>query len=358
MSTGRGLRGGETQALYLMEELAGRGVGQAVVARAGQPLAQRAGALGLEVLPVGGRLGAAAALRSPGGDGKTVAHAHDGHAHTALWLANLGGAGLPFVASRRVHRAPAGAGWAYGKYRHPALRSLLCVSEAVAALHRERLGQKVPVRVVRSAVAAPAAGEGVDLCAELGLPPGTPLVGTVAALAPEKDGVTFVKTCALVARERPGVHFVHVGGGSEAAQRELLVAVEASGLGARFHALGFRADAAALIGGLDVFLFTSRWEGLGGAVLQAQVRRVPVVSTAAGGLAEVVRDGVTGRTGPVGAPEGLAKAVLGLLADDAAAARLTAAAYEQAAGYSVGAMTDGTLAAYAAALASGASGAT
>jgi glycosyltransferase involved in cell wall biosynthesis len=51
-----------------------------------------------------------------------------------------------------------------------------------------------------------------------------------------------------------------------------------------------------------------------------------VVAAASGGLVDVVRDGETGHTFPVGDPAALARAVEEVVADPAAAARLASAA--------------------------------
>ena len=58
--------------------------------------------------------------------------------------------------------------------------------------------------------------------------------------------------------------------------------------------------------------------------------RVPVVSSDAGGLPEVVQDGVTGRVVPRGDAEALAGAIDGLLADDALRDRMGKAGRERA----------------------------
>ena len=349
VSLATGFRGGEAQAAYLIAALAEEGLAQTLIAPRDAPLLSRVAHVPLEVIQVSGRAGAVGALLRRGRttDAAAVAHAHDGHAHTACWLAALLGAGLDFVVSRRVARAPAGGGWAFGKYRHPRLRALLCVSETVAELHRVALGPTAPVRRVPDAVRVPSEGEPRELRTVIGVGADVPLIGTVAAVAPEKDPATFVAACELLAAELPEAHFVHIGGGEEAEVRALGELVALSRHRERFHLLGFRPDATALLGDLDVFLFTSRWEGLGSALLEAQARGVPAVTTDAGGTTEVVQDYESGRVGPVGAPEVLAKAVLDVLRDRERTALMVETARRRLASYSVARMVAGTLDAYA-----------
>jgi len=56
----------------------------------------------------------------------------------------------------------------------------------------------------------------------------------------------------------------------------------------------------------DLLLSTSEFEGFGLAPLEAMASGIPVVATRAGGISEVVQDGVTGRMVDVGDVEGLA----------------------------------------------------
>ena len=57
---------------------------------------------------------------------------------------------------------------------------------------------------------------------------------------------------------------------------------------------GFRDDVLALLKGFDIFVMSSETEGLGTSILDAMACGKPVVGTRAGGIPEVVEDGVTG----------------------------------------------------------------
>jgi glycosyltransferase involved in cell wall biosynthesis len=63
----------------------------------------------------------------------------------------------------------------------------------------------------------------------------------------------------------------------------------------------------------DVFVLSSVREGLPMTILEAMRAGLPVVATRAGGCAEVVRDGETGRLAPIGDPPALAAALAELL---------------------------------------------
>jgi glycosyltransferase involved in cell wall biosynthesis len=70
-----------------------------------------------------------------------------------------------------------------------------------------------------------------------------------------------------------------------------------------------RAEVPEIVAGADVFVLSSLSEGISNAVLEAMAMGRPVVVTAAGGMAEAVRDGVDGYVVPTRQPHALADAI-------------------------------------------------
>src|SRR5439155_1084 len=84
------------------------------------------------------------------------------------------------------------------------------------------------------------------------------------------------------------------------------------GLGDRLHLLGIRRDVPEILRTFDVFMLTSRWEGLPRVVLEAMASGLPVVASSVDGTAEVVRDGVNGLLVGAGGVGGVRRAVAGV----------------------------------------------
>jgi len=124
----------------------------------------------------------------------------------------------------------------------------------------------------------------------------------------------IVRVFARVQREVPSA-LVMVGDGPERGAAEQ----EARDLGVHEHTyfLGKLDAVAPLLASADLFLLPSESESFGLSALEALACGVPVISSNAGGLPEVVREGITGYLRNVGDVEGMAQAALALLKDRA-----------------------------------------
>lgn len=73
--------------------------------------------------------------------------------------------------------------------------------------------------------------------------------------------------------------------------------------------LGERGDVPALLSQADLFVFPSLWEGLGIAVLEAAVAKVPIVASAVDGILDIIEDNETGYLAEPGDSEDLFSAM-------------------------------------------------
>jgi glycosyltransferase involved in cell wall biosynthesis len=166
-------------------------------------------------------------------------------------------------------------------------------------------------------------GAGADRGA-LGAANGEPVVGSVGCLAARKDYATLLDALARMAARGRRFHAALVGDGPERAALERQAG--ALGIGDRVTFLGERPDIERLLPAMDVFVLSSREEGIPNALLEAMAAGRPSVATAVGGTPEVLEDGVTGWLVPPSDPQALSVAIEQTLADPEEAARRGAAA--------------------------------
>ena len=227
-------------------------------------------------------------------------------AHTLALLAHTLGVRVPLVVHRR-RPSPIGR-WSLWKYRSPAVRRYVAISRYVAETLRQAGVPEQRIAVVPSGLRFPLPP--APRREDLGLPEDGPLVGTVAAFTREKNLEFWLRVVAEVLRHHPMVTAVLVGEG----YREPVLRETARQLGIlkRVRFLKYRPGIPALF---QVFLSTSRVEGLGTAIMEALAYGVPVVAPRVGGIPEVVRHGETGFLVDTWAPRAFAEPVVRLLAD-------------------------------------------
>jgi glycosyltransferase involved in cell wall biosynthesis len=208
--------------------------------------------------------------------------------------------------------------WAYTDAR-------VAISEAAAAAMR---AMGLSVQVIPSAVpvVAPNPSRVGEFLERENLV-GQRLVGTAAALSPEKDPVTLIHAAAKVCARYPDVTFVHWGADGAAADAARQ-AIRELGLGERYRLLGFESGVEQLFAALNVFVMASRQEALGSSVLDAMAQEVPVVATQAGGLKELLAD-ERGLLCAPGDARGLAEQIGQLLDDPERGAVLAARALRE-----------------------------
>lgn len=176
-------------------------------------------------------------------------------------------------------------------------------------------------------------GDSNGIRSELGLPPETPLFGTVANFRPQKGHRDLVRAAAHVREAIPEARLLLVGQGP--AEADVRQQVRDLGLEDTVLFLGQRDDAPRVAGSLDVFVLPSLFEGLAIALIEAMALGRAAVVTGVGGLGEVVRHGENGLVVPPGEPRALADAIVTLLRDGSLRRRLGEGARHRAADFDI-----------------------
>lgn len=149
--------------------------------------------------------------------------------------------------------------------------------------------------------------------AELGVDDTVVVATTVANLRVEKAYDVLLRAARVALDHHPALVFLSIGHGP--LEAELRALHESLALGDRFRFLGFRPDALRLLAGSDIFVLSSRQEGLPVSLMEAMALGLPVVATRVGGIPDYVDSGISGLLVEPEHPQLLADAV-GSLADE------------------------------------------
>lgn len=170
--------------------------------------------------------------------------------------------------------------------------------------------------------------EGVEpvLRKELGIAPDQLLIGTVARITYDKDLPTFFRVARQVVERHPEARFVVVGDGYGDELTQARAEVAAMGLEEMIFFTGHRTDLKEVYASFDLFLMTSRTEGMPNTLLEAMALELPAVSTDVGGIPELAAEGETAILAGVGDVSGLAAGVCQLVADSELRCRFAASA--------------------------------
>lgn len=347
ISTASTWRGGENQLLLLARELVERGKDALVVAPPGAPLVERCREARVPVreLVVRGALGAWRLSRLIRDEEPEFLHAHDGHAVTpakiAARLAGKKGMALKLVAHRRTVFPIKGKSKYAGR-----VDAVIAISNAAKA---ELLKAGIPeqkIRVVYSGMEFPEVSE-TDRALfrrifreQRKIPQDAFVIAHAAALTAEKR-----QSDMLAALLKTQAHLVIAGAGE--LESELRAKAIALGVHERVCFTGFQRDLRPFWAASDVALFASEAEGLCTALIEAQGAGLPAVVSRAGGMPEVIEDGVTGVIFEIGDVNAMSGAIEELRADNDRRKNMGAKATERAhALFSARAMVRGVVAVY------------
>jgi len=198
----------------------------------------------------------------------------------------------------------------------PLTNAVVSNSEDGATLAIERGADPKTVSVIhngRDVETYRSHGDSSGLRRELDIPSSAPVVGTVGRLIHRKGHHDLLRAIEILATDHPEIHLLVIGDGP---RREHLKDL-ANELGIRdlVTFAGARRDVPELLSVMDVFAFPSHFEGLPGALQEAMLAGLPLVTTPVDGNSELVTEGETGLFAPVKDPEGFAEALARLLQD-------------------------------------------
>jgi len=243
----------------------------------------------------------------------------------------------------------------YGYYGRLPTAGVIAAERALARLCRlqivlsrrgaeEHLGRGVgspeSFRVLRSGIDLrpwrDALRRRADCRSRLGMAPEAFVVGALCRLEAIKGPDLLLEGFARAAASRPRLRLFL--GGEGALRPRLLARAAIAGLSQRVTLADGWVSPADVLPALDLYVQSSRNEGMGRALVEAMACGVPVLATDVGGVGEVLEEGRCGVLVPPGDPAALAETI-GRLADDPMLAhRLAGAARSRAVQFGAGRM--------------------
>ncbi|MEZ2624991.1 glycosyltransferase family 4 protein [Paenalcaligenes hominis] len=290
----RGWRGGERQTLLTALGLSEQGLLPTVLARQGEPLAQRLAVLGIPVIECKSpRQALWYLLRQR--DHYDIYHAQTSAALT--WLASL-----KFLLKGKVvftrrtafplrHEGKTETQYQQRikklRWKWSKVDEFVAIS-AAAAHDPQELGFK-PIIIPSAVEFVPADTDHIIAFTEQHDLGGRYVLGTVAALTSEKDPETTIRAVHALWQQRQDFVFLHFGAEGDAAPAARALISEL-GLENVYKLMGFERRIEDMYRLMHVFVLSSRFEALGSSVLDAFLYAAPVVATQTGGLAELLAD--------------------------------------------------------------------
>jgi glycosyltransferase involved in cell wall biosynthesis len=239
----------------------------------------------------------------------------------ALWAGRLAGAPTRFVVSERnTLSVEAREYWGDLRMRflpylvrrfYPWADGIVAVSRGVAAdLTRVAGLPPESVRVIYNPIVTPVMqAKAREPIQEAWFDPAQPpVVLAVGRLDAQKDFNTLIRAFALV-RQKVLAHLLILGDGDERSRLEALV--HRLGLQSEVRMPGFIANPYPYMRCADLFVLSSRWEGLPGVLIEALYCGIPLVATdCPSGPREILAEGKYGALVPVGDQDAMAQAIL------------------------------------------------
>lgn len=207
--------------------------------------------------------------------------------------------------------------------------ALVCVSDSLSVLAHGTPGlPQQRIRTILNGVDLKRTSQprSVALRAQLGLSPGTTLIGALGNIRAPKGYQFLLPAIADLRASGEDVHLVIAGDDKGARADALRAQRVALGLEEHITLLGFTDDPGAFLANVDLFVLSSTSEGFSLSTVQAMAAGLPVLATRSGGPEELISHDVHGLLVDVGSSDSIAQGLRLLLGDAARRNRLSSAA--------------------------------
>lgn len=318
----KGFRGGQQQAVYIYEALIEREIPGSFFCKKGSKLEEyfKARKIHFNTLPLLGEFDIISAYKIAKFAQKNkqrILHLHSAHALALGILSKLFCRKLKLIAVRRVDFSINKNYFSKLKYSNNLIDQIIAISENIKSVLTADGLQRDRIKVIRSGVDIykfTNCSKNKQLLRDYDLSNDSFIVGTVAAMADHKDYPNLLRAAEVVIKKCPNVYFISAGEGRE--EKKVKELAKRLRLGNRFIFLGHRNDIGPILKSMDIFVLSSKKEGLGTSTIDAMAVGLPVIGTDAGGIPEVIQNGFNGTIVPKQDHQKLASAIIDLVLDE------------------------------------------
>lgn len=329
----KGYRGGERQTELLVRQLSSRGLEQQLIARSGEPLAERIRGLpGLKVIEAHKPF-----TRYVAECRGTIVHAHEAHAAKLAYWARWA-VGSPYVLTRRLGKRPGGNPLTRSVYRRAG--KLVGVAQSVATGLADYTGRD-DILVINSASSQLRVNDAASRRIRERWSDRFLIVNVAALVVRQKGQDVLLRAARDLQAVGSDIHFLLLGDGRDRGWLEQ----QASDL-SNVTFEGFVDNLGDYLAAADAFVLPSRHEGIGGACLDALQFGLPVIASAVDGVPEVIRHETNGLLVPTGDHQALLDSISRVRNDRVLAAALRDQGRATAAVYAPRRMADQYFAVY------------
>lgn len=306
----KNLRGGERQLLYLANELSKLGVENYIVARKNSPLIENAKKYTIPTiaLPYLFELDIISAIilslkirKINKKNKKVIIHTHTGHTPTIGLFIKLF-INVKVVVHRRVD-FKLNSYFSKIKYNHA--DAIIVISNAIKNMLEISGIDKSKIYLIPSSIP----NDFIEINIQpRKFPKGKIIVGTLISLVEHKDPLNLIEAAKIVIEKTNNIFFEI--GGEGYLMEECIKKIREYKIEKNVIMKGYIKNNKEFLKNINIYVLSSKEEGLGSSLIEAMSFGLPLIGTDAGGIPEIIEDGVNGFVVPKENPQKLAEAII------------------------------------------------
>jgi glycosyltransferase involved in cell wall biosynthesis len=291
-------RGGQQQAFYLHQGLIAKNYTSIMICQPDSPMAKRCleQKLPFQEIKMRNEADLIAASKISALIKKNqynIIHCHSAHAQMLGIIIKLFFPKLILIGSRRVDFPIRSNFFSKFKYNSSLLNKIVCISQNIKNVMLSSKISPEKLHLIHSGINTHKFENlNPPIPSELNVIKEKKIVGTIAALTGHKDYPTLLKTAKILTEKRNDCVFIAVGDGKD--KDEILELKNQLMLNDNFIFTGYKSNVADYLLHFDIFVLSSKLEGLGTSVLDAMAANIPVVACSSGGIPEMITPNFNG----------------------------------------------------------------